>query len=27
MTKIWPDYDVYQKRTTRRIPVVALRRV
>ena len=27
MTKIWPDYDVYQKRTARRIPDVALRRV
>jgi deazaflavin-dependent oxidoreductase (nitroreductase family) len=27
MTKIWPDYDAYEKRTTRRIPVVALRRV
>jgi len=27
MTRIWPDYEVYQKRTSRRIPVVAMRRV
>ena len=27
MTRIWPDYEVYQKRTARRIPVVAMRRV
>jgi len=24
MTSIWPDYDVYQNRTTREIPVVVL---
>jgi deazaflavin-dependent oxidoreductase (nitroreductase family) len=24
MTAIWPDYDAYQTRTTRRIPVVVL---
>lgn len=26
MTKIWPDYDVYQTRTTREIPVVIIER-
>jgi deazaflavin-dependent oxidoreductase (nitroreductase family) len=26
MTAIWPDYDVYQTRTSRRIPVVVLER-
>lgn len=25
MTNIWPNFDVYQKRTDRRIPVVVLR--
>ena len=27
MTQIWPDYDEYQKKTTRAIPVVVLERV
>jgi deazaflavin-dependent oxidoreductase (nitroreductase family) len=27
MTKIWPDYDAYQRKTTRDIPVVVLERV
>jgi deazaflavin-dependent oxidoreductase (nitroreductase family) len=27
MTAIWPDYDAYQARTTRDIPVVILERV
>jgi deazaflavin-dependent oxidoreductase (nitroreductase family) len=27
MTGIWPDYDVYQERTARQIPVVVLERV
>jgi deazaflavin-dependent oxidoreductase (nitroreductase family) len=27
MTSIWPDYDNYQKRTKRKIPVVVLERV
>lgn len=27
MTGIWPNFDVYQKRTDRRIPVVVLERV
>jgi deazaflavin-dependent oxidoreductase (nitroreductase family) len=26
MTKVWPDYDQYQKRTDREIPVVVFRR-
>jgi len=26
MTSIWPDYDRYQKRTSRDIPVVILER-
>ena len=26
MTQVWPDYDNYQKRTTREIPVVVLER-
>jgi deazaflavin-dependent oxidoreductase (nitroreductase family) len=26
MTKVWPDYDAYQTRTSREIPVVVLRR-
>lgn len=26
MTEVWPDYDAYQKRTKRKIPVVALAR-
>jgi deazaflavin-dependent oxidoreductase (nitroreductase family) len=26
MTRIWPDYDNYQKRTGREIPVVVLER-
>ena len=24
MTDIWPDYDTYQAKTTRRIPIVVL---
>lgn len=27
MAGIWPDYDVYQERTTRQIPVVVLERI
>lgn len=27
MTEVWPDYDQYQKRTEREIPVVVLTRV
>lgn len=27
MTKVWPDYDNYQKKTDREIPVVVLERV
>jgi deazaflavin-dependent oxidoreductase (nitroreductase family) len=27
MAKIWPDYDAYQKKTTREIPVVLLERI
>ena len=27
MAKIWPDYDDYQKKTTREIPVVLLERI
>jgi hypothetical protein len=27
MTQVWPDYDRYQKRTKREIPVVVLERV
>jgi hypothetical protein len=27
MTKIWPAYDDYQKKTDRQIPVVVLERV
>ena len=27
MTSIWPDYDEYQKRTEREIPVIVLERV
>ena len=27
MTKVWPDYDVYAKKTDRKIPVVILERV
>jgi deazaflavin-dependent oxidoreductase (nitroreductase family) len=27
MTEVWPDYDGYQQRTDRRIPVVVLERV
>lgn len=27
MTKVWPDYDTYQTKTDRRIPVVVLERV
>jgi hypothetical protein len=26
MTEVWPDYDQYQKRTDREIPVVVFRR-
>jgi deazaflavin-dependent oxidoreductase (nitroreductase family) len=26
MTKIWPDYNTYQSRTKRQIPVIALER-
>jgi deazaflavin-dependent oxidoreductase (nitroreductase family) len=26
MTEVWPDYDAYQQRTSRRIPVVVLDR-
>jgi deazaflavin-dependent oxidoreductase (nitroreductase family) len=26
MTKVWPDYDAYQKKTSREIPVVVLER-
>ncbi|KAA9159352.1 nitroreductase family deazaflavin-dependent oxidoreductase [Amycolatopsis acidicola] len=26
MTEVWPDYDEYQKKTTREIPVVVLER-
>jgi len=26
MTKVWPDYDAYQRRTDRQIPVVVLTR-
>jgi hypothetical protein len=26
MTRVWPDYDNYQKRTKREIPVVVLER-
>jgi deazaflavin-dependent oxidoreductase (nitroreductase family) len=26
MTEVWPDYDVYQKKTDREIPVVVLER-
>jgi deazaflavin-dependent oxidoreductase (nitroreductase family) len=26
MTEVWPDYDTYQKRTDREIPVVVFRR-
>jgi hypothetical protein len=26
MTKIWPDYDNYQRRTSREIPVVVIQR-
>ena len=26
MTAIWPDYDAYQRRTEREIPVVVLER-
>ena len=26
MTRIWPDYDTYQSRTSRQLPVVAVRR-
>lgn len=27
MTKVWPDYDNYQRKTSRQIPVVVLERV
>lgn len=27
MTRIWPDYDTYQARTNRQLPLVAIRRV
>jgi hypothetical protein len=27
MTEVWPDYDNYQKKTDREIPVVVLERV
>jgi deazaflavin-dependent oxidoreductase (nitroreductase family) len=27
MTEVWPDYDEYQKKTSREIPVVVLERV
>jgi deazaflavin-dependent oxidoreductase (nitroreductase family) len=27
MAKIWPDYDAYQKKTAREIPVVVLERI
>jgi hypothetical protein len=27
MTSIWPDYDEYQKKTEREIPVVVLERL
>jgi F420H(2)-dependent quinone reductase len=27
LTKVWPDYDRYQRRTERKIPVVILERV
>jgi deazaflavin-dependent oxidoreductase (nitroreductase family) len=27
MTEVWPDYDAYQKKTSREIPVVVLERV
>jgi deazaflavin-dependent oxidoreductase (nitroreductase family) len=27
MTEVWPDYDRYQQRTDRRIPVVVLERI
>ena len=26
MTEVWPDYDEYQKKTDREIPVVVLER-
>jgi deazaflavin-dependent oxidoreductase (nitroreductase family) len=26
MTEVWPDYDTYQKKTSREIPVVVLKR-
>jgi hypothetical protein len=26
MTEVWPDYDAYQERTDREIPVVVLER-
>jgi hypothetical protein len=27
MTDVWPDYDEYQKKTSRDIPVVVLERI
>jgi len=27
MTEVWPDYDAYQKKTDREIPLVILERV